>query len=270
MDHTAQSPVSIMLRRAQRPLSALVALVVLGVAVCSAVVAVITSQRGRTFPTRLESLDAAEQKKLENANVMAQVAVDSFPSPLSEGHWADRGFDNHEAFMRAHEGTQIKIHKFFDEEDKLDEPFKSDRAELEGKNEQNGHQMKAMLAMEDADDKRQMDATLQNWEDQRDSLQRKVDYQNMMNGVLNDEADRTGEMLVRQTKQTSKRAEAIVDQDRRQEEAQLKILSKQREDRESALAAQIVGLSDPNAPSEDEKSLLKQNIMSEQRLKEFE
>lgn len=193
-------------------------------------------------------------------NVLAARDVDSFHDVPLPGPGEREGFTNQDAFMRAHEGTQIQIAKNLDETEKTD-PFFADRDELEDRNEQNGYQMSALLAKEDADEKRDMAATLQNWEDRRQSLQDEVDYQDKMNGVLNEKADRIGEMLVRHTKQTTEAAQESADELERANEIQLKKYTKKMEDKQEALASQIVGLPDPSEPSEDEKTLLKQNIL---------
>lgn len=126
-----------------------------------------------------------------------------------------------------------------------------------------GHalQMKAFLAKEDAAEKAGMSATLSNWEDHRESLQDQVDYQDKMNGVLNEKADRVGEMLVRHSKATTEAAEDVADEENRANQIQLKRYTSGMEAHQADLASQIVGLPDPGAPSEDEKTLMKQNIM---------
>jgi hypothetical protein len=186
--------------------------------------------------------------------------VDSFHDVALPGPGEREGFENQDAFMRAHDGTQIGIAKQLDEADKFD-PFPADRDELLDRNEENKHQLKAFLAKQDADAKRDMDKVLGDWEDHRQSLQDEVDYQNKMNGVLNAKADRIGEQLVRHTKQTTETAEDVADQEERANEIQLKKFTANLEHRQEDLASQIVGLPDPGEPSEDEKALLKQNIM---------
>lgn len=193
-------------------------------------------------------------------NVLAARDVDSFQDHALPGPGEREGFTNQDVFMRAHEGTQIQIAKNLDETEKTD-PFFADRDELEDRNEQNGYRMKALLAKEDADEKRDMDTVLKSWDDHRQSLQDEVDYQEKMNGVLNDKADRVGEMLVRHTKQSTEAAEESADELERANEIQLKRYTKKMQDRQEALASQIVGLPDPSEPSEDEKTLLKQNIL---------
>ena len=297
--------------RARRSLAAVAAVVVLGFAVCCAIIAGWTApQGGRAV---LESLDADEAKvagltvaappcprcvaaapllrprrvcalpprvrrlgspccsvlrimqKLELANLFAKRAVDSFPDAPSE----EQGFQEHDAFMRAHEGTQIRIAKMLDAEDKSGEPFRSDQARIGSRNEQNGFKLKALLAKEDADEKREMDATLATWGDRRQSLQDDLDYQEKMNGVLNAKADRTGEALVRRAKATTAAAEAVAEEERRANVVQLKRFERNMGDRQASLASQIVGLPDPGVPSKEERALLRQNIMSARALDEF-
>ena len=151
---------------------------------------------------------------------MAARDVDSFHDVALPGPGEREGFENQDAFMRAHDGTQIGIAKQLDEADKFD-PFPADRDELLDRNEENKHQLKAFLAKQDADAKRDMDKVLGDWEDHRQSLQDEVDYQNKMNGVLNAKADRIGEQLVRHTKQTTETAEDVADQEERANEIQL-------------------------------------------------
>jgi len=236
----------------------------MGFALCCAIVGNMTAGSGR-----FELEDDEEATKLHIANVMAAHAVDSFHDTALPGPGEREGFENQDAFMRAHEGTQINIAKNLDEADKFD-PFHADRDELEGANEQNAYQMKAFLAKEDAAEKAGMSATLSNWEDHRESLQDQVDYQDKMNGVLNEKADRVGEMLVRHSKATTEAAEDVADEENRANQIQLKRYTSGMEAHQADLASQIVGLPDPGAPSEDEKTLMKQNIMSGERLKEFE
>jgi len=197
---------------------------------------------------------------LNIANVLAAHAVNSFAGTVLPGPGDREGFENQDAFMRAHQGTQINIAKNLDEADKMD-PFPRDRSALEGANEQHAFHMQALLAQEDASEKRDMSATLSNWRDHRESLQNGVDYQDKMNGVLNENADRVGEMLVRHSKATTEAAEHAADEEDRANEIQLKRYSAGMEAQQSDLASQIVGLPDPGAPSEDEKALMKQNIM---------
>jgi hypothetical protein len=197
---------------------------------------------------------------LHIANVLAAHHVDSFHDTSLPGPGEREGFDNQDAFMRAHEGTQINIAKNLDEADHFD-PFTEDRDLLEGRNDDNAHQMSALLAKEDAAEKADMDATLSNWEDHSQGLQDEVDYQDKMNGVLNDEADRTGELLKMHTKASTETADAVADEDERANEVQLKKFTASLQARQEDLASQIVGLPDPGEPSEDEKTLLKQNIM---------
>jgi len=197
---------------------------------------------------------------LNIANVLAAHAVNSFADTALPGPGDREGFDNQDAFMRAHEGTQINIAKNLDEADKMD-AFPRERSALEGANEQHAFHMQALLAQEDASEKRDMSATLSNWRDHRESLQNEVDYQDKMNGVLNENADRVGEMLVRHSKATTEAAEDAADEEDRANEIQLKRYSAGMEAHQSDLASQIVGLPDPGAPSEDEKALMKQNIM---------
>ena len=165
--------------------------------------------------------------------------------------------------MRAHEGTQIGIAKQLDQEEKFDVGSLggADRDELLDRNDDNAHQLSAFLAKQDADAKRDMDQVLGDWEDHRQSLQDQVDYEDKMNGVLNQNADRMGEMLERHTKETTEAAEDVADQEERANEVQLKKFTAGLERRQEDLASQIVGLPDPSEPSDDEKALLKQNIM---------
>jgi hypothetical protein len=214
-------------------------------------------------------LECSPWQALHIDNVLAARDVDSFSDHGLPGPGEREGFSNQDVFMREHEGTQIQIAKHLDETEKTD-PFFADRDELEEKNEQNGYQMSALLAKEDADEKRDMDSVLENWENHRQSLQDEVDYQDKMNGVLNDKADRIGEMLVMHTKQTTEAAEESADQLERANEIELKKYTKSMEDKQEALASQIVGLPDPGEPSEDEKALLKQNIISEHRLQQLD
>jgi len=265
-----------------RSLAAAMAITTLAFVVCCAIIVGMTApQRGRPV---LESLDADEEtvriddvecacvrercsdtvlrheQKLHIDNVLAARDVAGFADHGLPGPGEREGFDNQDAFMRAHEGTQINIAKNLDEADKFS-PFPADRDELLGRNEDNKHQLKAFLAKQDADEKRDVDKVLGDWEDHRQSLQDEVEYQDKMNGVLNDNADRVGELLVRHTKATTEAAEDVADQEERSNEIQLKKFTANLETRQEDLAAQITGLPDPSEPSEDEKSLLKQNIM---------
>jgi hypothetical protein len=189
--------------------------------------------------------------------------VDMFHDAPLPGPGEREGFENQDAFMRAHEGTQIGIAKQLDQEEKFDVGSLggADRDELLDRNDDNAHQLSAFLAKQDADAKRDMDQVLGDWEDHRQSLQDQVDYEDKMNGVLNQNADRMGEMLERHTKETTEAAEDVADQEERANEVQLKKFTAGLERRQEDLASQIVGLPDPSEPSDDEKALLKQNIM---------
>ena len=58
----------------------------------------------------------------------------------------------------------------------------SERARVKDKN---AHQLSAFLAKLDSDAKRHMDLVLGDWEDQRQSLKDRFDYEDKRNGVLN-------------------------------------------------------------------------------------
>ena len=187
-------------------------------------------------------------------NVLAAHAVGKFPTAGLEG------FDDEDSFVRAHEGTQIQIAKNLDETTKFD-PFPAEKEKIENQNEQNGYQLSAFLAKEDAQEKKDMSDTLSSWEDHRQSLQDELDYQDKLNDVLNENADRTGEQLKRQAKITSEAAEDAADEDERNTAVQIKKFEAGLSKRQARLAEDIVGLPDPSEPSDDERALLKQNIM---------
>ena len=74
-----------------------------------------------------------QMQALHIDNVLAARDVDSFHDVPLPGPGEREGFTNQDAFMRAHEGTQIQIAKNLDETEKTD-PFFADRDELEDRN----------------------------------------------------------------------------------------------------------------------------------------
>eukprot|EP00290_Baffinella_frigidus_P011568 CAMPEP_0180150730 /NCGR_PEP_ID=MMETSP0986-20121125/21678_1 /TAXON_ID=697907 /ORGANISM="non described non described, Strain CCMP2293" /LENGTH=263 /DNA_ID=CAMNT_0022097831 /DNA_START=1 /DNA_END=792 /DNA_ORIENTATION=+ len=193
-----------------------------------------------------------EERALKMDNFLAQHAVSQFSDHGQEG------FQDEGGFKRASAGVSVDLAKLNSEHDKfavLD--FSNDKNMLDADNRKSLSNLDVVTALGNAHDQRHTADVMHRLKLNRKSLQDNLDYQDKMNGVLNDASDREGSALLRQVKKATQFAHGVAHSE---EEAVTKGFQNQIdsvETSQSELAAQIAGMPDPNAKASKEV----QNLM---------
>eukprot|EP00960_Hanusia_phi_P041357 754963-Hanusia_phi.AAC.2 len=195
---------------------------------------------------------AAVINMLRAQNVLAQAAVESFPTTGQEGLQDPLSC----VFHTEIDGHRLAAEKDLDEDSKFeDQHTKEQISDLNESNDDAERYTNMIATVEDVQNDQDMNERSSRWEAHRQSLQDEVDYEDKLSNQRDDE----GDLL----KEDIKRSSAYVDEIGQQEEGANRVEearnSHDLESRQAELAAAIVGLPDPLAPSEDETALLRQN-----------